>query len=138
MAPDRDQLRAISCKDKETFKEDTQRWRGIAAQVSPPLEEKEMTYMFLKTLSLFCNDRMVNIGLRLEEGILERLLKEGISSNSSRKYGNGLPKKKEHDANVISQERRGRLSRKTQRHQHVASVTPVINATLVAQVGPSY
>lgn len=59
MAPDRDQLQSLSQKDKETFKEYTQRWRGLAAQISPPLEEKEMTKIFLKTLSPFFYERMV-------------------------------------------------------------------------------
>ena len=40
MAPDRDQLRAMSQKEKETFKEYAQRWREIATQISPSLEEK--------------------------------------------------------------------------------------------------
>ncbi|XP_050877699.1 uncharacterized protein LOC127081488 [Lathyrus oleraceus] len=112
MVPDRDQLCAISRKDKETFKEHAQRWRGIA-EVSPPLEEKEMTNLFLKTFSPFYYDRMVasmpndfiemvNMGLRLEKGVRERRLKEGISSDGSRMYGNGLSKKKEHDANTFS------------------------------------
>lgn len=45
---------------------------------------------------------MVNMGLRLEEGVREGQLKKGSSSDGSRKYGKGLPKKKEHDANAIS------------------------------------
>jgi hypothetical protein len=53
VAPDRDQLRSISQKHKETFKEYAQRWRELAAQISPPLEEKEMMKTFLKTLSSF-------------------------------------------------------------------------------------
>ncbi|XP_050877776.1 uncharacterized protein LOC127081573 [Lathyrus oleraceus] len=131
----RDQLRAMSRKDKETFEECTQRWREIAAQVSPPTEEKEMTKLFLKTLSLFYYDRMVasepsditkmvNMGLRLEEGVREGRLKKGSSSDGSRKYVNGLPKKKEHDANTILQEGRRRLLRNSQCHQQVALVTP--------------
>lgn len=48
---------------------------------------------------------MVNMGLRLEKGVREGQLKEGISSDGSRKYGNGLPKKKAHNANVIWKER---------------------------------
>ncbi|XP_050890607.1 uncharacterized protein LOC127096022 [Lathyrus oleraceus] len=40
MAPDRDQLHAMSYKEKETFKEYTQRWHEILAQVSPLLEVK--------------------------------------------------------------------------------------------------
>ena len=53
MAPDRDQLRAMSQKDEESYKEYAQRWREIAAQISPPLEEKELTKIYLKTLSTF-------------------------------------------------------------------------------------
>jgi hypothetical protein len=78
MAPDRDQLRAMSQKDKETFKEYAQRWREVAAQIIPPLEEKEMTKIFLNTLGPFYYERMiasapsdftemVNMGMRLEE-----------------------------------------------------------------------
>ena len=59
MALDRDQLCAISQKEKETFKEYEQRWHEISAEVSPPLEEKEMKKLFLKTLSLFYYNRMV-------------------------------------------------------------------------------
>ena len=92
MAPDHDQLRAMSQKDKETFKEYTQRWRELAAQITPPLEEKEMTKIFLKTLSSFYYERMiasapsdftemVNMGMRLEEGVREgRLSKDEGSS----------------------------------------------------------
>lgn len=149
MAPDMDQLRAISRKDKETFKEYTQRWREIVAQVSHSLEEKEMINLFLNTLSAFYYDRMVasapsdftemvNMGLILEEGVREGRLKEGSSSDGSRKNGNDLPKKKEHDANVISQEKCRRLLRNSQRHQHVASINPVINSASVVQAAPSY
>ncbi|KAI5438090.1 hypothetical protein KIW84_023998 [Lathyrus oleraceus] len=56
---DRDQLRVMSQKDKETFKEYAQRWRELAAQIVPPLEEKEMTKIFLKTLSSFYYERMI-------------------------------------------------------------------------------
>jgi hypothetical protein len=80
MAPDQDQLQSMSQKDKETFKEYAQRWREMAAQIIPPLEEKEMTKIFLKTLISFYyehmiasapNDftKMVNMGMRLEEGV---------------------------------------------------------------------
>ena len=80
MAPDRDQLRSMSQKEKETFKEYAQRWREIAAQVNPPLEEKEMTKVFLNTLGPFYYERMiasapgdftemVSMGMRLEEGV---------------------------------------------------------------------
>ena len=53
MAPDRDQIRAMVQKDMESFKEYAQRWREVAAQVIPPMEEKEMTKIFLKTVCDF-------------------------------------------------------------------------------------
>ncbi|XP_058787978.1 uncharacterized protein LOC131662257 [Vicia villosa] len=78
MAQDKDQLRAMSQREKESFKEYAQRWRELAAQIIPPMEEKEMTKVFLKILSTFYyenmvasapNDftEMVNMGMRLEE-----------------------------------------------------------------------
>lgn len=95
MAPDRDQLYAMFQKDKETFKEYVQRWRETTAHVSPPLEEKKMTKLLLKMLSPFYYYRMVvsapnyfiemvNMGLRLEEGMCEGRSKKGGSSDSSR------------------------------------------------------
>ncbi|XP_058783752.1 uncharacterized protein LOC131658480 [Vicia villosa] len=59
MAPDRDQLRAMSQREKESFKEYVQRRRELAAQIIPPMEEKEMTKVFLKTLSTFYYEKMV-------------------------------------------------------------------------------
>jgi len=51
MAPDRSDLQAMTQKDDETFREYAQRWRNVTTQVSPHVEEKEMTKLFLKTLS---------------------------------------------------------------------------------------
>ena len=36
MAPDRTQLQNMSKREHESFKEYTQRWKDLAAQVSPP------------------------------------------------------------------------------------------------------
>lgn len=63
-----------------------------------------MTKLFFKTSIPFYYDRMVasahsdftdivNMGLRLEESVCEGRLKEGGSSESSKKYWNGIPKK---------------------------------------------
>jgi len=70
-------------KDKETLKEYAQLWRDVAVQVSPRVEEKEMTKLFLKTLSQFYYEKMVgsvprnftemvSMGVQLEEGGLRR------------------------------------------------------------------
>jgi len=80
-------------EDQETFKEYAQRWRNIAAQVSPPLDEKELTRIFINTLSPFYYDMMVTsapndfaeimcMGMRLEEG---RLVKESVPADSLKK-----------------------------------------------------
>ncbi|KAI5436176.1 hypothetical protein KIW84_022583 [Lathyrus oleraceus] len=73
----------------------------MAAQISPPLEEKELTKIFLKTLSSFYCERliasspndfteMVNMGMRLEGGVREgRLSKEEASA--SKKYDELYP-----------------------------------------------
>jgi hypothetical protein len=136
MAPDRDQLRAMAQKDKESFKEYAQRWREIAAQISPPLEEKEMTKIFLKTLGSFYYERMiasapndftemVNMGMRLEEGVREgRLVKASGSSNiHTRKFEGSFPKKKEQEVGMVAQ---GRPRGGNYQH-HVSAVTPAVN-----------
>jgi hypothetical protein len=140
MAPDRDQLRSMSQKDKESFKEYAQRWRELAAQITPPLEEKEMTKIFLKTLGSFYYERMVasapsdftemvNMGMRLEEGVREgRLAKD--ESSSSKRYG--AFKRKDGEAHAVQshpKHRRPSVQRKPARragHQHqVAHIAPV-------------
>jgi hypothetical protein len=117
MAPDRDQLRAMAQKDTESFKEYAQRWREVAAQINPPLEEKEMTKIFLKTLDSFYYERMivsapsdftemVNMGMRLKEGVREgRLAKESDSSSGTRKFEGGSSKKKEQEVGMVAQGR---------------------------------
>jgi len=81
--------------DNESFKAYAQRWRDFASQVHPPLEEKELTKIFLKTLDQFYYENMVarapnnfaemmTMGMRLEEGLREgRLVKESIPTDSS-------------------------------------------------------
>ncbi|KAI5436026.1 hypothetical protein KIW84_022456 [Lathyrus oleraceus] len=108
----------MSQKDKETFKEYAQRRRVLASQISPPLEEKEMTKIFLKTLSSFYYERMitsapndftemVNMGMRLEEEVREeRLSKEEASS--SKRYGGSFSKKKEGETNSVTVRRQNR------------------------------
>ncbi|XP_058733002.1 uncharacterized protein LOC131604585 [Vicia villosa] len=135
MAPDRDQLRAMSQREKESFKEYAQRWRELVAQIIPPMEEKEMTKVFLKTLSTFYYEKMAasapndftemgNMGMRLEEGIREgHFIKEAISSLSSggvKRFGSKFAKKKEEIVSAISRKRR-------YQPQQIAVVTPVIS-----------
>jgi len=40
-------------KGHDSFKEYAQRWRDLAAQVAPPMTEKEMITMIVDTLPVF-------------------------------------------------------------------------------------
>jgi hypothetical protein len=46
---DRSNLQAMEKDNKESIREYTQRWRETAAQVNPPLLEKEMINLFVNT-----------------------------------------------------------------------------------------
>jgi len=114
MAPDRSDLQAMTQKDKETFKEYAQRWRDTAAQVSPRIEEKEMTKFFLKTLNQFYYVKMVEsapknfaemvgMGVQLEEGVREgRLVKDETSPSGTKGFGNNFPRKKEQEVSMVA------------------------------------
>jgi len=114
MVANREQLRVMTQGDKETFMEYAQRWRGFAAQIVPPLEDTELTRIFLKTLSPFYYERMiasppgnfaemVGMGMRLEEGVREgRLGKESTPASSAKRFGNYYPKKKEQEAGMVA------------------------------------
>ena len=145
MAPDRDQLRSMSQKERETFKEYAQRWREITAQVNPPLEEKEMTKVFLNTLGPFYYERMiasapgdftemVSMGMRLEEGVRTgRLVKEIGFSSGTKKVGTSFPKKKEHDIGMVS---RGKPRRNVNQQQQVATIAPIVNTSPNIGIAP--
>ncbi|XP_050878840.1 uncharacterized protein LOC127082657 [Lathyrus oleraceus] len=127
-------------KDNESFKEYAQRWREIAAQIFPPLEEKEITKIFLKTPSSFYFDRMianapsdfiemVNMGMRLEEAVREGCLtKEAGASSHVKKFTKNFSKKKESDVSVIS------YGRQRRKYQHVVAVSPIISPPMVAPI----
>ncbi|KAK2352120.1 hypothetical protein QL285_096825 [Trifolium repens] len=137
LAPDRDELRALSQREKESFKEYAQRWRELAAQIRPPLEEKELTKLFLNTLSPFYYEKMVasapnnftemvGMGMRLEEGVREgRLVNENAPTNSAKKFGNNFLKKKEPEVGLVAQ---GRPKGGNYQQHHVAAVTPKTNS----------
>ena len=59
MALDRMQLQNMCKKEHESFKEYAQRWRDLAAQVAPPMMEREMITMIVDTLLVFYYEKMV-------------------------------------------------------------------------------
>ncbi|KAI5413516.1 hypothetical protein KIW84_057911 [Lathyrus oleraceus] len=93
----------------------------VGSSDSATLEEKEMTKIFLKTLSSFYYERMiasapsdftetVNMGMRLEEGVREGRLSRDEGS-SAKRYGSFV-KKKEGETHVVSSHIKRRLSLK--------------------------
>jgi len=136
MAPDRSDLQAMTQKDNETFKEYAQRWRDTAAQVSPRIEEKEMSKLFLKTLNQFYYEKMVGsapknfaemvgMGVQLEEGVREgRLVRISVPTNSKKTFGNNFPEKKEQEVSMVAH---GEPQQQYPTYHHVAAVTPDTN-----------
>jgi len=95
LAPDRKELQAMTQNDNESFKAYAQRWRDVAAQVRPPLEEKELTEIFLETLDQFYYEhmlasasgnfaKMMTLGMRIEEWVRKgRLVKDSVPTDGS-------------------------------------------------------
>ena len=106
MAPDRFELQRMMKKVHESFRVYAQKWRELAAQVKPPVAEKEMVNAFLNTLkepyyshllghttSSFAD--LVIVGERVEDGIktgklidvqaLQSLIEQSSASASARR-----------------------------------------------------
>ncbi|GAU36250.1 hypothetical protein TSUD_214470 [Trifolium subterraneum] len=106
LTPDRDELRALAQKESESFKEYAQRWREFAAQIRPPVEEKELFKLFLHTLSPFLYEKMVGVVSRsfaemvemrmcLEEGVRQgRLTREKAPTNTARDMATTFQRRK--------------------------------------------
>ena len=58
-APDRMSMQNIEKKTNETFREYAHKWRDLAAQVQPPMTDKELNKIFLNTLKASYYDRMI-------------------------------------------------------------------------------
>jgi hypothetical protein len=151
MAPDRDELRAMTQREKESFKEYAQRWRELAAQTRPPIEERELSKMFIHTLNPFFYEKMFNMvsrnftevvetGMCLEEVIRQgRLTKESTPASTAKKYGHSFPNKKEAEVGMVAQ---GGFQPRYSTYQHVSAITlssqPQMNQTLPPQYSQSY
>ena len=141
MTPDRRQLQNMTQKERESFKEYAQRWRELASQVEPPLAEKELTRIFMDTLSPFFWEKMigsvssnftdlVTIGQRLEEGIKSgKVSRVAESSNAAKKpYGNSQKKREDPTNAVLAEDRRPHHRPQHSNRAYIAAVTPVVTA----------
>ena len=97
-------------KASETFCEYAHKWRDLAAQVQPPLTDKELNKMFLNTLKVPYYDRMiensnkdfsdvVSAGEMIEAGV-----KQGKIENTEAKKS--IPKRKERETHTVTYQRR--------------------------------
>ncbi|XP_052732430.1 uncharacterized protein LOC128196229 [Vigna angularis] len=108
------QLQNMSKKDNETFKKYAQRWRELAAQVEPPLYDREMVAMFVNTLQPPFYEHMVGnvssnfadiivIGERIEIGLKNGKIAYGSSVVANSKKPNfNSGKRKEGDVHATS------------------------------------
>ena len=109
-APDRMLLQNMEKKASESFREYAHKWRDLAAQVQPPMTDKEVNKTFLNTLKAPYYDRMignsnkdfsdvVSAGEMIEAGV-----KQGkIEVAEAKKQ---FPKKKEGETHVITYQKK--------------------------------
>ena len=101
-------------KESESFKEYAQRWRDLAAQVAPPMVEREMITMMVDTLPVFYYEKLVGympssfadlvftrerIEVGLKRGKFDYVSPIGASSRKTRIAG---AKNKEGDAHIVT------------------------------------
>ena len=101
-------------KEHESFKEYAQRWRDLAAQVAPPMMEREMITMIVDTLPVFYYEKMVGYmsssfadlvfaSERIKVGLRRGKLDYAASaSTNNRRSKTGEAKKKEGDTHVVT------------------------------------
>ena len=93
-------------KVSETFREYAHKWRDLAAQVQPPLTDKELNKMFLNTLKTPYYDQMIgNSNKDLSDVVsvgemIETWVKQGkIEASEAKKQ---FPKRKKGETHVIT------------------------------------
>ncbi|XP_027912207.1 uncharacterized protein LOC114171269 [Vigna unguiculata] len=114
IAPDRLQLQNMAKRDAESFKEYAQRWRELAAQVEPPLHDKEMVAMFVSMLQPPFYEHMVGnvssvfadiiiIGERIEIGLNNgKIAYSPLAATTPKKPDFSLGKKMEVEVHAVS------------------------------------
>jgi hypothetical protein len=112
MAPDRWEIQSMKKKDLESFKEYAQRWRETAAQVQPPLPDRETVTLFIDILGEHYYKMMIGnvsssfpdivmTGERIEAGIRSGKITLSTTSNTKKPF-NGTGKKWNTNVVIIS------------------------------------
>ncbi|KAH1228864.1 hypothetical protein GmHk_10G028767 [Glycine max] len=115
MAPDRNQLQSMSKREHESIKEYAQRWRDLAAQVIPPMTEREMITIMVDTLPTFYYEKLIGYmpanfadlvfaGERIESGLRKGKFEYASNAgpNSNRRAPVVGTRKKEGDTHAVT------------------------------------
>ncbi|XP_039166791.1 uncharacterized protein LOC120292589 [Eucalyptus grandis] len=93
LAPTREELTSIEKKRNKSFKAFAQRWRTMASQVKPDLNEREIKQLFLKTLPLEYFQGLVFSGcqtfsqlVKVGEGVEWAMVEGKISTGGTKKF----------------------------------------------------
>ena len=93
-------------KPTETFREYAHKWRDLAAQVQPPMTDKELNKMFLNTLKAPYYDRMIgNSNINLFDMVsVGEMIESGVKLNKIESTEAKKPtlKKKEGETHAVS------------------------------------
>ena len=115
MAPDRNQLQSMTKREHESIKEYAQRWRDLAAQVVPPMTEREMITIMVDTLPTFYYEKLIGYmpanfadlvfaGERIESGLRKGKFEyaSNVAPNNNRRAPVVGARKKEGDAHAVT------------------------------------
>ena len=133
MAPNRMQLQNMCKREHESFKEYTQRWRDLTAQVVPPMMEREMITMIVDILPVFYYEKMVGclpssfadlvfVGERIEVGL--RRGKFDYDALMNRKPKANGENKKEGETHVVTVVPTWPNFPLAQQYQYSANISP--------------
>ena len=115
MAPDRNQLQSMSKWEHESIKEYAQRCKDLAAQVIPPMIEREMITIMVDMLPMFYYEMLIGYmpvnfadfvfaGERIESGLRKGKFEYASNAglNSNRRAPVVGTRKKEGDTHVVT------------------------------------
>ena len=109
-APDRISLQNIEKKATKTFREYAHKWRDLAAQVQPPMTNKELKKMLLNTLKAPYYDRMIGNSKNnfLDVVFAGEMIENGVKSGKIESTEAKKPtfKKKEGETHAMSYQRK--------------------------------
>ena len=105
-APDRLSLQNMEKKATETFREYAHKWRDLAAQVQPLMNDKELNKMFFNTLKAPYYDRMIGNSNNIFSDVVfaGEMIESGVklSKIEGTEVKKLTPKKKEGQTHAVS------------------------------------